>query len=111
MRRVSKLSVPLFLVLWLRQRRPRLAHRLSALLLRSLGRISRSPRLQLAGRTAYAKAVGITEPSSVAQISSIDTCTVGEGDVLRGSLLLPAGSQGPFPTVILRTPYGRKEEF
>eukprot|EP00913_Durusdinium_trenchii_P033104 g30994.t1 len=42
-------------------------------------------------------------------VTSIDTAVV-DGHVLRGSLLLPKGLEGPFPSVLLRTPYGRKAE-
>ncbi|CAE7700287.1 cocE [Symbiodinium pilosum] len=42
-------------------------------------------------------------------VTSIDTAMV-EGVVLRGSLLLPKGLEGPFPSVLMRTPYGRKTE-
>lgn len=42
-------------------------------------------------------------------VTSIDTAVV-DGIILRGSLLLPEGVEGPFPAVLLRTPYGRKAE-
>jgi len=42
-------------------------------------------------------------------VTSIDTAVV-DGIILRGSLLLPKGLEGPFPSVLLRTPYGRKAE-
>mmetsp|Transcript_67010 Transcript_67010/g.158035 ORF Transcript_67010/g.158035 Transcript_67010/m.158035 type:complete len:627 (+) Transcript_67010:42-1922(+) len=42
-------------------------------------------------------------------VTSIDTAMV-EGVVLRGSLLLPKGLDGPFPSILMRTPYGRKGE-
>jgi len=42
-------------------------------------------------------------------VTSIDTAVV-DGILLRGSLLLPEGVEGPFPAVLLRTPYGRKAE-
>lgn len=38
-------------------------------------------------------------------VTSIDTAVV-DGILLRGSLLLPEGVEGPFPAVLLRTPYG-----
>jgi len=39
---------------------------------------------------------------------SINTCTVGSGDVLRATLLMPEEPQGPWPCILMRTPYGRK---
>eukprot|EP00927_Polykrikos_kofoidii_P023745 TRINITY_DN21767_c0_g1_i2.p1 TRINITY_DN21767_c0_g1~~TRINITY_DN21767_c0_g1_i2.p1 ORF type:complete len:663 (+),score=73.12 TRINITY_DN21767_c0_g1_i2:153-1991(+) len=46
------------------------------------------------------------------KVISLDSCVVGDGgDTLRASLLLPQGIEGPFPSVLMRTPYGRKSDF
>eukprot|EP00933_Yihiella_yeosuensis_P017001 TRINITY_DN14334_c0_g1_i1.p1 TRINITY_DN14334_c0_g1~~TRINITY_DN14334_c0_g1_i1.p1 ORF type:complete len:703 (+),score=104.57 TRINITY_DN14334_c0_g1_i1:58-2109(+) len=65
-------------------------------------------------RDVIAGKLGMSEPAPLCSFSvcSIDTAKVSDGAVLRGSLLLPKGlGAGPFPAVLMRTPYGRKGEF
>jgi len=93
-------------------RQLRLTQRLGSFLAYLGGRVVGSSHLQTnVGGVIYARAVGLPSPTSRFSVRGVDTCTVADGAVLRGSLLLPVGQPGPFPTVIIRTPYGRKEDF
>ncbi|CAJ1377658.1 unnamed protein product [Effrenium voratum] len=65
-----------------------------------------SRRISIKSHTDGAR--GVT-PRCDFTVTSIDTAIV-DGIILRGSLLLPKGLEGPFPSVLLRTPYGRKAE-
>ena len=60
-------------------------------------------------RRCLAKALRIAPPLYGIEARFVDTATVGEGTekvVLRGTLWLPKGQPGPFPTIIIRSPYG-----
>ncbi|CAJ1444904.1 unnamed protein product [Effrenium voratum] len=67
-----------------------------------------SESVGLAARVLKDRERGVT-PRCDFTVTSIDTAIV-DGIILRGSLLLPKGLEGPFPSVLLRTPYGRKAE-
>eukprot|EP00435_Cladocopium_sp_Y103_P015127 s596_g3.t1 len=67
-----------------------------------------SEALGLSSRLLKHREQGVT-PQCSFSVTSIDTAVV-DGIILRGSLLLPEGVEGPFPAVLLRTPYGRKAE-
>lgn len=54
---------------------------------------------------------GIRPACYKVKAASIESNIVGDGDVLRATLLLPIGLDGPFPCILMRTPYGRKSEF
>jgi len=58
-------------------------------------------------RAKYAQQLEVSAPVALAEMSSVETCAVPGGGSLHASLLLPEGLPGPFPTVIMRTPYGR----
>ena len=60
-------------------------------------------------RRCWARALRLDPPRFSVEMRPVDTCTVDNGrTVLRGTLWLPSGcgASGPFPTVILRSPYG-----
>ena len=60
-------------------------------------------------RRCLAKALRISPPLYGIEACVVDTATVGEGPdkvVLRGTLWLPKGQSGPFPTIVIRSPYG-----
>eukprot|EP00438_Fugacium_kawagutii_P027548 Skav207067 [mRNA] locus=scaffold1909:13284:16208:+ [translate_table: standard] len=68
-----------------------------------------SEALGLGPRLLKHREQGVAPLFSSFTVTSIDTAVV-DGIILRGSLLLPEGAEGPFPSVLLRTPYGRKAE-
>jgi hypothetical protein len=57
-------------------------------------------------RRCFARAMHLDPPQHKTELRQVDTATVGNGDVLRAHLWLPAGVPGPFPTVLIRNPYG-----
>lgn len=68
-----------------------------------LGPLAGIPR---AARAFQRALIGLGAAKSMSVSTTIDTCTVGNNHILRASLVLPAGLPGPFPTIIMRTPYG-----
>ena len=60
-------------------------------------------------RRCLARALRVPPPKHEVSMTRVETVTVNGGkDTLRGTLWLPAlpSSRGPFPTVVLRNPYG-----
>lgn len=68
------------------------------------------PSWKPAARKAHAERLGLDPPSYEVTVTGIDTVEVA-GNMLRGSLLLPRGASWPLPVVLMRTPYGRNNEF
>lgn len=63
--------------------------------------------MQRLARRQYARQVRVEAPLSLTSATTVDTCSVPGGGRLRATLILPEGRPGPFPTVLMRTPYGR----
>ena len=62
-------------------------------------------------RRCVARALGLQPPHYAIEVRRVATATVNEGkDVLRATLWLPKGAPGPFPTLILRSPYGAQDK-
>ena len=72
------------------------------------------PLSKVWSRRARAMAYGLPPPAhSVAQ-RDLNTCAVGPGgrDILRATLMYPKDQpDGPWPVVLMRTPYGRHVDF
>jgi predicted acyl esterase len=62
--------------------------------------------LRWLGRKLLARGVGLPPPMHQWTEESIKTC-----DELVATLLLPKGATGRLPTVVIRTPYGRQNDF
>ncbi|KAL3905881.1 MAG: hypothetical protein SGPRY_010755 [Prymnesium sp.] len=62
-------------------------------------------------RRCFARAMRLDRPKFGLSVRErIDTATINDGtSVMRGNLWLPAGQPGPFPVVLIRTPYGHNK--
>lgn len=59
-------------------------------------------------RHCYSRALRLDPPAHKVSVRELETATVNNGHaVLRGTLWLPVGLDGPYPTVIIRNPYGQ----
>lgn len=63
------------------------------------------------GQESAADAGAVPPGGYGVKVVALDSCVVGDGKVLRASLVLPEGVEGPFPSILMRTPYGRKADF
>ena len=64
-------------------------------------------------RRCLARAVRIGPPRFKVEVKAVETCTVNNGNnLLRGTLWLPSGRDavGPFPAVVIRSPYGAQDQ-
>ena len=64
-------------------------------------------------RRCLARALRLGPPRFKVDVTVVDTCTVNAGqNLLRGTLWLPSGrhAQGPFPAVVIRSPYGAQSK-
>ena len=62
-------------------------------------------------RRCVARALNLGPPHYAIEVRRIATASVNDGkDVLRATLWLPKGVVGPFPTLILRSPYGAQDK-
>eukprot|EP00931_Biecheleriopsis_adriatica_P061741 TRINITY_DN3713_c0_g3_i1.p1 TRINITY_DN3713_c0_g3~~TRINITY_DN3713_c0_g3_i1.p1 ORF type:complete len:662 (+),score=96.95 TRINITY_DN3713_c0_g3_i1:65-2050(+) len=61
-------------------------------------------------RKHMAEEFGLEPPQFSVKSIDCDTCLLAVGGVLRATLHLPREAEGPFPVVIMRTPYGRSSE-
>jgi len=92
--------------------RPYMAIRAWAELLQLLAAVTKLGFLRRYSRRVLARALGLPLPKSDVKIKGLPTCSVGPtADMLRGSLLTPTDIPPPYPVVIMRTPYGRSNEF
>merc|ERR1712166_867399 len=92
--------------------RPYMAIRAWAELLQLLAAVTKLGFLRRYSRRVLARALGLPLPKSDVKIKGLPTCSVGPtADMLRGSLLTPTDIPPPYPVVIMRTPYGRGNEF
>jgi hypothetical protein len=57
-------------------------------------------------RRCWSRALRLDAPAYGIEMRHVDTAVVGDGIVLRATLWLPKGQAGPFPTVVIRNPYG-----
>lgn len=61
-------------------------------------------------RRALARALRLDPPRHKIRVKHMDTCWVNGGrSLLRGTLWTPKDASGPFPVVVLRTPYGAQQ--
>ena len=66
-----------------------------------------APFSQSLSRRCHSRALRLDAPTHrILHRTNVPTATVN-GNTLRGSLWLPAGEPGPFPAVLIRTPYGQ----
>ena len=62
-------------------------------------------------RRCFARALRIDPPQFKVEVQAVETCMVNDGKTtLRGTLWLPAGAAGPWPAVIIRSPYGAQNQ-
>ncbi len=64
-------------------------------------------------RRCLARALRISQPRFKVEVKGVETCTVNDGNnLLRGTLWLPSGRDavGPFPAVVIRSPYGAQSQ-
>ena len=64
-------------------------------------------------RRCLARALRIGPPRFKVEVKAVETCTVNNGNnLLRGTLWLPSGRDavGPFPAVVIRSPYGAQDQ-
>ena len=65
--------------------------------------------LRRTARLLAARQLGLRPPLYVVDTTTVHVST--DGHVLAGTLHTPRGQPGPFPTVLIRTPYGRAADF
>eukprot|EP00931_Biecheleriopsis_adriatica_P061738 TRINITY_DN3713_c0_g1_i1.p1 TRINITY_DN3713_c0_g1~~TRINITY_DN3713_c0_g1_i1.p1 ORF type:complete len:666 (+),score=120.88 TRINITY_DN3713_c0_g1_i1:58-2055(+) len=61
-------------------------------------------------RNRLAQDLGLDAPEFDVEKVDVDTCAKTGNVVLRATLHLPRKAKGPFPVIIMRTPYGRHSE-
>ena len=59
-----------------------------------------------------ANAYGLPAPHQMGvSEQSLETAVVANGAILQATLFTPAGEKGPWPVVLIRTPYGRRGDW
>merc|ERR1711972_1097919 len=67
-----------------------------------------SPRISRQAKSGKG-AFGLPAPRNGIEKRSVDTCSVGAGEMLRATLVIPNTEDGPWPCILMRTPYGRSQ--